>query len=193
MSTALYYFNMEELISSQMSLLSNMKILRHEYDSLAAASRDGFSLEQSLQQLEDYFNLFREQHKMLLVLPKTADKQAYFENNIPMASEDAYYHGKAHFKRIWANVQSQHNSDNYAQAPKSHFTLKRRHTLSSIQTPCKHGRHLRLSSLYSSSGNQKVPSQQFSTEKVSGESASPSRGSSESGLFFRCEPPFCLR
>ena len=189
MSTPLYYFKMEELISSQMSLLSNMKNLRQEYNSLAAASRDEFSLEQSLEQLEDYFNLFGKQHKMLLALPATANKQAYFENKIPMAGEDAYHHGKAHFKRIWGAVQSQRNLANYAQAPEPHFTLNRRHNLSPIQTPCKHRRHLRLRSLYTSSGNRRVHTQQSSTEKVAGESVSPNWVSSESGRFIATSLP----
>ena len=34
-------------------------------------------MEKFLKRLEDYFNLFKKQHKMLLALPETTDKQVY--------------------------------------------------------------------------------------------------------------------
>ena len=176
-------------MSSQMRLVKQMENLSVEYESLTTLPRDKFTVEQYLKRLEDYFDIFRKQHEMLLTLSETTDKQAYLKNKVPMAGVDAYYHGKARFKRILSNFQSQTSSVNPAQAPAHGFAFNRTHNLSPDQSSCNRRYHSRLHSLYTSNNIQRVPSQQSSSEKVDGKPASPSRDSSESGRFVAASLP----
>ena len=112
----------------------------------------------------------------------------YIKNNVTVAGEYAYCYGKAHFKRILSNFQSQPSSANPAQEPAHGFAFNKRHNLSPDQSPCEHKRHSRIHSLYPSSNIQRVPFQQSSSEKVDGKCASPSRDSSQNGRFVAANP-----
>ena len=152
-----------------------MENLHVECETLTFVQRDQFTVEQFSNRLKDYFNLFRKQHKMLIALPETTDKQVYLKE-VPMATDDSYYHSKAYFKRVLSTFESHPDSTNPAHLYARRFT-NRRHELSTVKPPCKRNRHSRLHYLYISSGNQRVPSQQSLIAKVAGETASPNRGS----------------
>ena len=165
-----------------------MKKLPGKYDALEYVSKDKFNAEQYLECLKDYSSLFQKQHETLIAYEALTDKHPYVKKNIAMTTEDAYYHGKAFFNRVlstFAPLQASTSATPLAPG----FTFNSRHKLPPIQTSCERKRHLCLHSLYTFSGDQRVLSQQSSSERVNGKSASLSRGSSESSLFVAASLP----
>ena len=179
---------MEDLVKAQLNLVKVMKELPEKYEELEVVPKDQFTAEQYLECLEDYFSKFQEHHKALITHEELTYKHSYVKKDVAMQAEDAYYHGKAAFNRIlstFAPLQASTSATSLAPG----FTFNSRHKLPPIQTSCKRKRHLCLHSLYTFSGDQRVPSQQSSSERVNGKSASPSRGSSESSRFVAVSLP----